>query len=56
MVLSGPGRAVPHDAGSVMMVVFGHAGSDPGAPRVRPGQAVTPVVVHKMTMLVLEFV
>lgn len=26
MVLSGPARAVPHDAGSVMVVVFGHAG------------------------------
>lgn len=25
MVLSGPGRAVPHDAGSVMVVVFGCA-------------------------------
>lgn len=53
MVLSDPGRAVPRDAGSVMIVVFGHAGRDPGTPGVRPGQSVTPVVVHKVTTQVL---
>lgn len=54
MVLSGPGRAVSHNAGSVIIMVFSHAGSDPGTPKARPGQPVTPVIVHKVTMPVLE--
>lgn len=53
MILSGPGKVVPHVAGSVMIVVFGHAGSDPGTPGVTPGQSVTPMVMHKV-VLVLE--
>lgn len=56
MVLSGPGRAVPHNADSVMIVVFGYAGSDPGTPRVRPSCLVTPMAVHEVTMPVLECV
>lgn len=53
MVLSGPGRAVPHNTGSVRTVVFGHAGSDPGT--LDSGQ-VTAMVVHKVSTPVLQHV